>query len=507
MLREKQVLLIDDSDTIRTYLQNVLSQKGIINVEGAATGQEGLEMCARRTYDLILVDLFLPDIDGIEVLKSIRATNDTSTVIMITGHGGIKSAIVAVQLGADGYIEKQDITSTLKDHTEFLYAIDQAMEHRAGVAAQKQLEQIRADFYAMVTHDLRNPTSIILIATDMLTSGEADPLTPSQQQLVSLVNDAANRLAGLINNYLDFAKIDAGYLRLYLGEVDMCQVVESSARFAQLQAQAKQQTLTLDIPFDSLFAWADAERLKQVLDNLLSNAIKYTPEMGQITLKLRVEGEQCVLSVSDSGKGIRPEQLPALFTKYHRIPGEATRGISGTGLGLIIVKEIIEAHGGSVHVESEGVPGKGTTFTVRIPLQQESLEARPAAPVSEEADQWSEQVIKEDEAAEVVQDPELRKLFWEETQKHLWILQDALAGLSLTPDDWELLDKAVHASHTLRGNAGAMQVHSVHELAVELDDMLQQLAKKSQVLTEAHLSEMARLLDRIASLVAAEQTA
>jgi signal transduction histidine kinase len=118
-------------------------------------------------------------------------------------------------------------------------------------------------------------------------------------------------------------------------------------------------------------AWADAERMKQVFDNLLSNAVKYTPEGGQISVRLSEDPQsgQAVFRVRDTGRGIPRDQLPALFTKYHRVPGQATRGIRGTGLGLLIVKEIVEAHGGNVQVESEGIPGKGTTFTIRIPLR------------------------------------------------------------------------------------------------------------------------------------------
>lgn len=104
------------------------------------------------------------------------------------------------------------------------------------------------------------------------------------------------------------------------------------------------------------------------MENLLSNAIKYTPKDGAITLQLQKEQDEATIVVSDTGIGITKEQLPALFSKYHRVPGQATKGIVGTGLGLAIVKEIVEAHGGSVAAESEGVPGKGTRFTVRIPL-------------------------------------------------------------------------------------------------------------------------------------------
>jgi DNA-binding NtrC family response regulator len=179
----KRVLTIDDAETIRTYLRNVLASKGAV-VDGAATGQEGLAMCARQTYDLILLDLLLPDVDGIEVLKTIRAADNTSTIVMVTGHGGIRSAIAALQMGADGYIEKQDITSTARDHIEFLYALMQAIDHRAGIVAQGQLEKIRADFYSMVTHDLRSPSSVILTSVQMLTDNLGEPLT------------AAGRLSG-----------------------------------------------------------------------------------------------------------------------------------------------------------------------------------------------------------------------------------------------------------------------------------------------------------------------
>jgi len=283
--------------------------------------------------------------------------------------GGIKAAAAAVRLGADGYIEKQDL-SIDGDQTEFFYALEQALEHRAGLVAQKQLVQIKTDFYSMVTHDLRNPAGAVLLSLQLLLDGEGGELTPAQRELVGIAQDATERLHKLINDYLDFAKIDAGYLRLDLGEAELGDLVESSVRLAGLQAQAREQTLSLDLPSEPVYAVVDRERLKQVLENLISNAIKYTPKGGQITVQLRVEDSHAIFRVSDTGMGIPREQLPALFSKYHRVPGTATRAIRGTGLGLLIVKEIVEAHGGTVSAESEGVPGKGSTFTVRIPLGQ-----------------------------------------------------------------------------------------------------------------------------------------
>ena len=181
---------------------------------------------------------------------------------------------------------------------------------------------------------------------------------------------------------------------------------------------------------DPVPAWIDAERLKQVLDNLLSNAIKYTPQGGQITFRLRVEEGQAALSVSDTGRGIPPQHLTKLFTKYHRVPGDATRGILGTGLGLLIVKEIVEAHGGTVQVVSEGMRRERDQ---RSPSGFHfNRQAQPIKPPPSDQLPSLEPIVEEDIVTEeLTQDPEFRKLFWEETQKQLSVLREALTGSRL----------------------------------------------------------------------------
>ena len=280
MLTGKKFLVIDDSGTIRKYLRNLLVRHGIEQIDEAATGQAGLDLVqSDQRYDLVLLDLMLPDLDGIQILRQIRKVNDRSTIVMITGTGGIKTATMAVSEGADGYINKQDLTLG-NDPADFFFALEQALERREGLAAQKDLEQFKADFYSMITHDLRNPTGSILLSTNMLLKGEAGPLSDDQLEILTIANNAAQKLLNLINNYLDYAKIDAGYLRIEAREVELCNLVENSAQLARLQAYAKNQKLTLDLPPNPILARADAERLKQVLDNLISNAIKYTPKAG-----------------------------------------------------------------------------------------------------------------------------------------------------------------------------------------------------------------------------------
>jgi signal transduction histidine kinase len=367
MFKGKRILTVDDSITIRSFLKRLLSEQGAL-VDVATTGEEALTLCAQsHRYDLIILDLLLPDTDGIDVLRRIRATNEESAIIMLTGVGGVKSAITAVNNGADGYIEKHDINIG-GDHTEFFYALDQGLQHREGIVAQAQLKQAHADFYSMVTHDMRNPAAATGMALDLLLEVGAENLTPAQIDLLSVAKEASHILLCLINDYLDFTKIDAGYLKLDLQETNLCEVLEAGVRYARVQARTKGQTLTVDCPYDCLPAVVDSERLRQVVDNLVSNAVKYTPERGIIRVQLRAAEQEALLSVSDTGQGISQAQMQVLFSKYQRLPGETTRRIRGTGLGLFIVKQTVELHGGTVSVESEGIPGKGSTFSVRIPL-------------------------------------------------------------------------------------------------------------------------------------------
>ncbi len=368
LLYDKRVLTIDDSLTMRNFLTRLLTRRGAM-VDQAENGETGLARVhdAETPYDLVLLDLVLPDLNGLSVLQRLRGMDEKCTVVILTGEGGVKSAIAAVREGADGYIEKQTLVQG-DDYAEFFYGLEQAMEHRAGIITKKQLDSIKADFYAMITHDLRNPVSTIIMGLDMVLTDAEESLTPSQRQVLDLVNEAAHKAMRLINDYLDYAKIDAGYLKLNRRSVDLREIVRESARLAQVQAEAKNQTLHIELPDEPLIADADPERMKQVLDNLLSNAIKYTPEGGDIWLRLYAEGFEAVFEIEDNGIGIPNELLPSIFAKYHRVPGRSRKHIHGTGLGLLIVKEIVKEHGGEVQAFSEGIPGRGAKFVVRIPL-------------------------------------------------------------------------------------------------------------------------------------------
>ena len=365
-LKGQRVLTVDDSRAIRAFLQEIL-EPHVSTVAVAADGAEArTHFAAGGAFDLVLLDLVLPDVDGMDLLRELRARDADCAIVMITGAGGVNSATAAVLEGADGYIEKQHLT-TAGENAQFFYALAQAVEHRAGIVASRRLEAMKADFYSMVTHDLRNPAGNVLVALKMLLAGKAGPLEPKQTGLAQLAFRSAEKFVGLINDYLDYAKMDAGYLRLDLANADLARVVQSSVEQARTQADVKQQVITLASP-ESIPAVIDARKIEQVLDNLISNAIKYTPDQGWISIAVKVLDDHVILSVADTGSGIAADQLGQLFSKYHRVPGRTTADIQGTGLGLLIIKEIMTAHGGTVSAESEGIPGKGSVFTLSLPL-------------------------------------------------------------------------------------------------------------------------------------------
>ena len=368
LLVGRRVLAVDGSEGIGSFLLELLEARGahVTTRQSAAGAREAF--AAGGNCELVILDILLPDADGVELLRELRRVDDNAVIVVLTGAGGGQSATIAMRAGADAYVEKQHLTG-VGENEHLFDALAHAFEHRSGAIARRQVEAMRTDFYNMVTHDLRNPAGNVLVALKLLQSGKAGPLTTQQVDLVALAFRSASKFVGLINDYLDFAKIDAGYLRLDREEADLVAVVRASAASARSQAEVKSLTLSVDAP-ERLMGLIDAAKLEQVVDNLISNAVKYTPDGGRVGIRLTELDTMARLEVTDSGEGIASDQLEHLFTKFHRVPGQKTAQIKGTGLGLLIIREIVQAHGGQVRVESAGVPGEGSTFTVELPLRE-----------------------------------------------------------------------------------------------------------------------------------------
>lgn len=363
-LAGRRILSVDSTEAVGQFLSEVGTPRGA-ELTCAASIAEALELFRPGAFDLVLLDIVQVDGDGMSLLRELRRLDDDCVLVVLTGQGGGRLVTEAMRAGADAYVEKQHLAAG--GANEYLFdALAHAFEHRAGAIARRRLETMKTDFYSMVTHDLRNPAGNVLVSLKLLRTGKAGPLTPQQQQLLDLAFRSAGKFVGLINDYLDFAKMDAGYLRLDRAECDLMAVIRASADMARPQCEVKGLTLTVSGP-ERLLALIDAAKVEQVVDNLISNAVKYTPDGGRVEVRVEPGNGRATIEVHDSGVGIPADQLGSLFSKYHRVPGQATAGISGTGLGLMIIKEIVQAHGGTVAARSAGA-GQGTVFVVDLPL-------------------------------------------------------------------------------------------------------------------------------------------
>jgi two-component system phosphate regulon sensor histidine kinase PhoR len=238
------------------------------------------------------------------------------------------------------------------------------------VTEVRRQEARRVDFYSMVAHDLRSPLSAILMRTQMLQQGHRGPVTPEVKAELERMHAGVRDLVRLITDFLDLSQIETGNFRIDRKPVDVRSVIAAAVEEYQPLADARNLRLTQETNGPAVVE-GDARRLMQVVANLLSNAIKYTQKGGQVLVRIAEDPHTVEIDVADDGPGISQEALPRLFRKYERIEDSSAARAEGTGLGLVIVKEIVEAHGGTVGARS--TPGSGSTFWLRLPRANASL--------------------------------------------------------------------------------------------------------------------------------------
>lgn len=234
------------------------------------------------------------------------------------------------------------------------------------ITAIKKMDQMKSDFVAMVSHEIRSPMNSLLAQIKVIRDGLAGDVTAKQDEILGRAAAKVNNLVTLSSELLDLARIEAGITELEKNSMDMSTFLQEQVEFHQAAATEKQITMSLEmretIPTMSL----NQQGIEEVITNLIGNAIKYSPENSSITVSTEIQHDYLTIKVSDTGYGIPPEDVDRIFTRFYRVKDRNTREIQGTGLGLAIVKTIVEAHQGTIKVES--AHEKGTTFTILLPL-------------------------------------------------------------------------------------------------------------------------------------------
>lgn len=238
------------------------------------------------------------------------------------------------------------------------------------ITAFKKLDEMKSDFVNMVAHELRSPLVSIRQQNSVLLEGLAGPLQEKQRDFLEKGTKKIDALLELINDLLDIARIEAGQAVQHQIPIDIGQVLEDM--IVLMEPRAKEQGITLTCSCANLKpVQADPKSIEEIFNNLITNAINYSPDGGRVTVTARGLGEYMEIKVSDTGVGILPEELPKIFDKFYRVKHPKTRQVMGSGLGLAIVKGVVEAHHGTIDVES--VPDKGTTFRILLPVIKEDF--------------------------------------------------------------------------------------------------------------------------------------
>jgi len=489
------VLVVDDEQGIRDGSERILSRMGF-DVRTAGRGDEGLEMLQAAEASIVLLDLKMPGMDGMEALRRIRELYDDVLVIVITGFATIETAIEAMKCGAYDFIPKPfepdqlrivvnrarerlrlswetkqlaaDRRRTLADldteksriHTiieslpngvvvtnaqgevvltnpAFRQYLNIDADRRAGdtidayvqdagfcqlvmdisrgryvdyddipayefnvgadkfllargrpvlgekreclgavvnlvdITTIKVLDRLKSEFVAKVSHELRSPLSTIHEQLAVVLNDVVDEISDNEKYILSRAKEKTQGLISLIGDLLDLSRIEAGNVSGEIQEIHIDQLLTAIVDFLKSRADAKEQAIELALPSTPLpTLHADAIALESIFGNLITNAIIYTPKGGQITVKAQQTGLNLQVMVADNGLGIAARYIDKIFDRFYRVKDENTRFITGTGLGLPIVKGLVDGMGGSIHVDS--TPGEGSAFTVTLPLNPDT---------------------------------------------------------------------------------------------------------------------------------------
>ncbi|WP_313576385.1 hybrid sensor histidine kinase/response regulator [Brevundimonas sp.] len=368
------LLLVDDLEENLLALEALLKREDIVCLK-ARSGDEALELLLVHDVALALVDVQMPGMDGFQLAEFMRGNMNARHVPIIfvtAGSADLQRRFRGYEAGAVDFIQKPIETDILRSKANVF--IDLYRQRREILAQRDELEAyanaLRAadrrknDFIAMLGHELRNPIMALRAGLQLLERQSDKNLKADIQARMEV---QAHHLSRLIEDLLDVARIDQGKISLQRERVSLQSVIESAVDTSRLKIEAGAHDLTVALPSQPLWLDGDFTRLSQVVSNLLTNAAKYTPSEGQIRVSADVVQDEVRIDIADNGVGVPHDMQGRIFDLFTQSKGPDDRSREGLGIGLALVKQLVEMHDGAIELASEG-PGQGSCFTLRFPL-------------------------------------------------------------------------------------------------------------------------------------------
>lgn len=380
-----KILVVDDTPANLEVVVETLSTAGYV-VWAVTSGKRALKQLKTHAPDLILLDIHMPDMDGFTICERIKENTENADIpiIFITAFSDTESIVEGFALGAVDYISKPfkdaELLARVQTHLKIRSLTETLKQrvHQAEIARQiveisKQevdaANQAKNEFLATMSHELRTPLNSILGFTEGLQQGTLGDLTVPQQKAITTIERSGNHLLSLISDILDLAKIDSGQLEISRVPASFAEVCTTCLQFLHPLAQSKNVRLTSEIIPHAPLVSVDPLRVRQILINLLNNGIKFTPSGGTVNLTAKVNERLSVLEfqVMDTGIGIASSDLSKIFEAFVQLDNSFSRQHKGTGLGLTLVKRLVDAQQGSIGVESQ--LNQGSCFRITLPYQ------------------------------------------------------------------------------------------------------------------------------------------
>jgi signal transduction histidine kinase len=363
--RPPSLLVVDDEESFLILAARALEDQGF-EVTAVSNGEEAVRLLRERTFDLALLDVRMYEIDGLELLKLFRRDSPTTDCIMITGFHEVEIAVEAIKLGAKEFLTKPIGINDLITRVKSVL--------RAHVA-ELHLRELQAEFSSKLLHDLLSPLHSLKSAIEFLTGDDGGQTKIQQATILQSMRIIIDSMDGLLNDMIDLSLFESGRIDIERIPSNLDELIPATCARFRLQAEAKQLNLTVEIQNSIPTLEIDPSRVEQVMSNLLQNAITYTPGGGKIHVSLAShtrgssgtgpQQEWVEVSVADTGIGIDPEKLPYIFDKYKKVLTDTPADHSTSGLGLAICRSIVEAHQGTITVESK--VGEGSVFRIHFP--------------------------------------------------------------------------------------------------------------------------------------------
>jgi signal transduction histidine kinase len=367
------ILLVDDLPENLLALEALLQRDGLLLLK-AHSGEEALELLLEHEVALALLDVHMPGMDGFQLAEFMRGsvrTRHVPIIFVTAGSADDQRRFRGYEAGAVDFIRKPIEPDILKSKAEvFCNLHDQRRqiqtqrdELKAYAETLSAADRRKNEFLAVLGHELRNPI-MALSAGLQLQDRASDPTASAairERMAVQIVH-----LSRLIEDLLDISRIDQGKIALRLERVSLQSVLESAIETSRPKIDAGRHSLTVETPDETAWISADFTRASQIVSNLLTNAAKYTPLEGEIALTAKVCPTTVEIDVSDNGVGIPQEMQSSIFHLYTQVKGPDRRSIDGLGIGLALVKQLVDLHQGTISVHSDG-PGLGSQFTLTLP--------------------------------------------------------------------------------------------------------------------------------------------